>query len=548
MQDFLEKENPTHRCRDKITLNKIVYKEICLEEELGVNLSPTSPTLSSLSEEVSLKQNTCKSEVDQSIDQWESMYKEFEDFVEKYGHAYPHTNKAKYVNLRDWLIRQTFSKSILSAVQVDRLEMLNIDWHMTTNSEYRWEEMYAKLREYYNIYGHCKVPQGWSKDKQLANWITVQRRVYNRGKLKKHRERLLSEINFIWQISKEFDAQWEIYFNQLRSFYIENGHCKVPWKHQKLARWVERQRICKKKKILPPLREKRLNEIEFIWSFKYIKAFKWEEMYQLIVEFKNLHGHTFVPVQYKDNPKLGIWVSTQRQLESKNWLEQEKRNKLNELGFIWSSGTKNIINKDYESTWDINLKKLKIYKQHNGTCQVSLNKDAKLQRWTSLQRNLFYQNKLSKRRIEKLDSIGFPWNIQDYYWLRMYKALKDYYVEYGHTKVPYLWRHNPPLADWVYRLKKNKSLLAANQIKQLDNIKFDWALQRRIAITWEEHYNSLKKYKQEYGHTHVPVQWKENPKLGRWVSRMRYEKNDLSLIRKNALDAIGFEWRSRIRM
>ena len=55
-------------------------------------------------------------------------------------------------------------------------------------------------------------------------------------------------------------------------------------------------------------------------------------------------------------------------------------------------------------------------------------------------------------------------------------------------------------------------------------------------------FRELEKYKQEYGHTRVPVKWPTDPKLGKWVSRMRQEKQKLDANRVKALNKLGFDW------
>jgi hypothetical protein len=54
----------------------------------------------------------------------------------------------------------------------------------------------------------------------------------------------------------------------------------------------------------------------------------------------------------------------------------------------------------------------------------------------------------------------------------------------------------------------------------------------------------LKRYRERSGHCNVVQAWKENPTLGRWVSRQRVAENKGELLseRKARLDELGFEW------
>jgi hypothetical protein len=229
-------------------------------------------------------------------------------------------------------------------------------------------------------------------------------------------------------------------------------------------------------------------------------------------------------------------------LESKSKLGADKKKKLSELGFVWSRDTSSQLKSLYDSHWEANLEKLKTYKQLYGTCQVSVKKDPALQRWTRWQRIVFYQGKLSKGRMDKLNQIRFPWSIDESYWMKMYDELSCFKNQFGHTRVPYLWAPNPKLAAWVYRVKVMRSVLAAQKIELLNSIHFDWTLNRKILLPWMVMYERLKAFRQIHGHTNVPAKWHHDPKLGKWVSRMRHERENLAAERILLLDAIEFGW------
>jgi Helicase associated domain len=69
-------------------------------------------------------------------------------------------------------------------------------------------------------------------------------------------------------------------------------------------------------------------------------------------------------------------------------------------------------------------------------------------------------------------------------------------------------------------------------------------LVERLGVTWDERYGELKRFKERFGHSIVPVAWSENPKLGHWVSTQRTLRNarKLSPSREAKLDEVGFLW------
>src|SRR5690606_36519876 len=92
-----------------------------------------------------------------------------------------------------------------------------------------------------------------------------------------------------------------------------------------------------------------------------------------------------------------------------------------------------------------------------------------------------------------------------------------------------------------YRTKVNKDSLEVQKIELLDKTGFDWSLVRRNVIPWKEMYARLITFKQKHGHTKVAVKWQKDPKLGKWVSRMRNERETMEPERVALLEAIEFD-------
>jgi hypothetical protein len=235
-------------------------------------------------------------------------------------------------------------------------------------------------------------------------------------------------------------------------------------------------------------------------------------------------------------------VAGQRLLEAKGQLNEEKKKKLSRLGFVWTAGTQQVLKSTYDAQWNLHFEKLRRYQQVYGSCQVSVKINPALQRWTRWQRRLFYEGKLAGERIAKLNEIEFPWDTREGYWMKMYKALTSFRNTHGHTMVPSQASLHQKLAAWVYRQKLDKRQLTPQKVELLNSIGFDWRLNRKQVVSWEEMYRRLLRFKQEYGHTRVPVKWPEDPKLGKWVSRMRREKANLYPERITLLKSIGFDW------
>jgi hypothetical protein len=71
---------------------------------------------------------------------------------------------------------------------------------------------------------------------------------------------------------------------------------------------------------------------------------------------------------------------------------------------------------------------------------------------------------------------------------------------------------------------------------------------------WENRLNELADYRKVHGHCNVPFRYSENGKLGRWVTnqrshyryRLEGKTSPMTLPRIEALERLGFEWRSRL--
>ena len=162
---------------------------------------------------------------------------------------------------------------------------------------------------------------------------------------------------------------------------------------------------------------------------------------------------------------------------------------------------------------------------------------------------------MTEKRIAKLESIGFEWNINKN-WEQRYAELEQYKAMYGNCNVPWKWSENSQLANWVsqqrtqYRLYQEgkKSSMTKERIAKLESIGFEWVL--LTLVTWEQRYAELEQYKAMYGNCNVPWKWSENSQLANWVSQQRTQyrlyqegkKSSMTKERIAKLESIGFEW------
>merc|ERR1719491_328076 len=100
-----------------------------------------------------------------------------------------------------------------------------------------------------------------------------------------------------------------------------------------LSEWLKTQRQSKRKGTLDYENEKRLEDLGVVWS---VLENQWEEMFALLVQFKQREGNCYVSSTYKEDEKnLGIWLRTQRTSKKKGTLDYENGKRLEDLGVVW---------------------------------------------------------------------------------------------------------------------------------------------------------------------------------------------------------------------
>ena len=141
---------------------------------------------------------------------------------------------------------------------------------------------------------------------------------------------------------------WNQRYKELVEFQKEHNHCLVPlknYKNRSLSHWIKRQRYQYRVKqegqhsTLDDKRQAALEKLGFVWDSH---AAAWEERWNELCDFQEIHGHANVPKTYKPNQQLAIWVKGQRRQfrlfsQGKSSAMTRKRvEKLLCLGFVFN--------------------------------------------------------------------------------------------------------------------------------------------------------------------------------------------------------------------
>lgn len=220
--------------------------------------------------------------------------------------------------------------------------------------------------------------------------------------------------------SAKKDSKWLASLEELKAYKLKTGNCIVPRGYAgnpRLASWVAEQRkqykLMKdgKQSSITQERVALLNDIGFAWN---AQEAIWQERLKELSEFKQTTGHTLVPLNHVEYPKLGLWIKEQRRHYSllkqgkPSHMTQERIDALNSIGFCWDT---------HEAVWYERLGELAEYASKFGSCAVPTNypENPRLGTWVHHQRRqyrMFQEGKpshITPLRIEALENIGFLW-------------------------------------------------------------------------------------------------------------------------------------------
>jgi len=399
---------------------------------------------------------------------WEFWFGLLEAYKEEYDDCLVELrSKYKGYLLGYWVSRQRkdYKKGELALQRVQRLDELEFVWDKYAA---QWEEGFAYLKTYKDENENCSPSQKYetSNGFKLGTWVSNQRAV--KEKLTPEKIQRLDQLGFIWD---EKIQRWEEGFAYLKAYIEENRNCLPSQNYKtsdgyKLGAWVADQRTNSRKKSLSPERMARLNAVGFIWN--QLSA-NWEEGFAHLKAYEEEHKNCIISSRFKTSNgfALGNWVGHQKREK----ITSEQVRRLDDLGFIWDR---------LDLQWEEAFSYLKTYKEEHGSCSILQgyrnSYGFALGAWVSNQRTRNEKGKLSKERIEKLNSLNFIWDMNLYRWDLAYSYLSDYKAQYGHSspEARYKSANGFTLGKWVRFQRKNRDILSIDQIKRLDELSFEW--------------------------------------------------------------------------
>jgi hypothetical protein len=158
--------------------------------------------------------------------------------------------------------------------------------------------------------------------------------------------------------------------------------------------------------------KKSMAELNYIKHKAVPMREKWMARFLELAEFKEKYGHTKVPHNFPDSPKLAEWQKFQRQQRKlfvkgkHSQLTPERVVMLEKIGFVWEARI---------DAWESHYQNLKRFKETHGHIYVPV-ANTVLSQWVKRQRKQYkkyekgQESSLTKDRVDRLNKLGFIWD------------------------------------------------------------------------------------------------------------------------------------------
>lgn len=281
---------------------------------------------------------------------WKFRMQQLQSFYETYGHSrVTSKTETSYPGLYQWVrsIRGPRRKDRLNEHQLEALRHVAFCWNAR---EMAWQSQYNRLQEFYDIYGHCRVPNNSKEFPGLGVWVRNQRREHRywlegtrRSTLTSERRLLLESIDFEWY--RPHEIVWQERYERLCDFAKRHGHANIRQADESLGQWVSNQRTAYRKfqrgepTAMTEERIKKLQAIGFSFAFR---RKRWEGMVERLRDYHTLHGNTNISTDDTPNQDLRLWLIAQRFKYNQGVLSQERILAMEDAipGFEWFAKNK----------------------------------------------------------------------------------------------------------------------------------------------------------------------------------------------------------------
>lgn len=343
---------------------------------------------------------------------WDMYYASAKQYYQENGNL---EVPARYITeegyaLGSWLnnqkaIRKGTIVGKLTEDQIQKLDSIGMIWD---SLDYFWEQNFKLAKEYYLTSGNLDIPTNYKSTdgKHLGNWILRQRQLYKSNSLTDEQIKKLDSIGMDWM--DRVDRVWENGFIEAKNYSEEYGNLSVPKNYRSntdfpLGIWIQRQRSLYKNNKISENRIKRLTDVGMNWN-----PDNWESRFKLVKQYYEEHGN--INISQKEVVQgvwLGKWIVLQKKAMQEGKLTHEQKELLKTLP-MEEVGRK-------DNRWWSMYEEAKKYYLKFGNLNIPMDyltsSGKKLSDWIIRQRRNYKLGKMPLEHKEKLDEIGFIWDL-----------------------------------------------------------------------------------------------------------------------------------------
>lgn len=137
-------------------------------------------------------------------------------------------------------------------------------------------------------------------------------------------------------------------------------------------------------------------------TFDEVATTPWEVWYQLMVAYKEEHGHCLIPRRYvtPDGLSLWYWVVKLRENKVEGLVPDDQIEQMDALEFVWEP---------HDDTWEKGFIELQAYKRTYGDCLVPYEYETKKKYMTGLwvRQQCYFDGNYPMDKSRRLRKLGF---------------------------------------------------------------------------------------------------------------------------------------------
>lgn len=511
---------------------------------------------------------------------FEEKIKAFLAYQEKYGNLLiPQGNKefkkeGRWVNRFRSIYnggnandRGDIVKSGLGRIKKEHLDRLNEIGFVWFAGNPEWNERFEEVKQFYLANGHSSISQ--SENQTLFYWSYRNRR--NKEKLEPEQIEKLKSIEFVFDVSADKEDNFLDNLIELQKFHDANNHFVIGNDNEEfkgLRIWLLSIRKQYRDGELETEKIEMLKSIGFNESDFTPVDKKWNVRFEELKMFFE-KNNTFAVPNLKEYRSLRLWLKYQLKANSENTLDQDKKEKLESIGF--SFGKSYLQRRTREtggvsSIWDNRIEQMQKYFQKHNTFFIPISDTANtsLRLWLQRAKKEYKQGTLSEPKFKSLIEIGFDFINQkksntvgiqkrsETLWLERIRELRNYFEERKTFYIESTDKENQSLLLWLRRVRKDyeQNTLRNDRIADLKNIGFDFNTEYRsqrkeeLDPRWSAMFDEFKIYYKENNTFYIPP---ENEKLTNWIRTQRtvYNQGELEAEKVELIQSLGYSFSTK---